>query len=109
MKISIEKSLTITIWSVVPYIILLPIGIFIARILNVSSNFIGIFAIINVILFIIVLLRYVKALAVVFDKPIIKIYMVMIVTIAVSILLPFFFYENNNEVFAFINYFCSIP
>ncbi len=109
MKISIEKSLTITIWSVVPYIILLPIGIFIARILNVSSNFIGIFAIINVILFIIVLLRYVKALVVVFDKPIIKIYMVMIVTIAVSILLPLFFYENNNEVFAFINYFCSIP
>ena len=108
-NVHFDKSFTITIWSALPYIILLPIGVFIARILNVSPNFISFFTVILLIVFIVVFFRYMKALSVVFDKPIIKIYMVMTVAIAICVLLPFIFYENSNEVLVFINYFRAIP
>jgi hypothetical protein len=107
-KVFFDQAITITIWAALPYIFLLPIGVVIARILVVSDTFIWFFVALIVLCSIAMIFRLLKSLAVVFDKSRIKVYSIGIALLILMAIIPFFFYERNNEILPFINYFCSL-
>ena len=107
-RIFYNDTLTITIWSSVPLLILLPISIVLIRLLVFSESISWIILLIPVILDIWVLARILKATSVVYDVLHYKAYLIGIGFLAVVITTKLVIYQYEISIFAYMQYFKDV-
>ena len=103
-KIYINDALTISIWSAVPYLFLLPLTIVLIRLLVFLLVFIVPVLIIIAIIKIWVIMRTLRSVAVVFDLPQYKAYSVGFSVIILFVILVISIYHFNFSIFDYGNY-----
>jgi len=107
-RIYYSDCLTITIWSGIPYLALLPFGIVLIRLLALS-DFLSIFLLAAFILLNIwVIARMLKASAVVFDKPAGQVYMIGLLLVIIFAGIPIGIYQLRYSLFSYVNYFFEV-
>ncbi len=107
-RIFYTDCLIITIWSGIPYLILLPIAILLVRLLELSS----VFTIISIVLFVLmslwVLMRLLKSSSVVFDKPSLQVYLIGLMLLLILVGVPLGIYQAKYSLFHYLDYFFQV-
>ena len=103
-----NDCMTISIWSALPAIILLPISIVLIRLLVLSPGIIWFFLFIYIATSIWTIARLLKSISVVFDVPIIRSYLIGAVIIIIAIGAPLGYYHVKYSFFAYSNYFWDV-
>ncbi len=107
-RIFYSDCLIITIWSGIPYLVLLPFSIVLVRLLA-FSDFLAIFLFAAfVVLNIWVIARILKASAVVFDKPVGLVYMIGLLLVVIFAGIPLGIYQLKYSLFSYMNYFLEV-
>jgi beta-galactosidase len=104
-----DDTITISIWAVLPFILLLPLGIILAKLILISDVFIFIFFILFIIMVIWSIHRLFKSVAIIFAKSFIQVYSFGIVFFVITVLIPIIYYENEFGLMSFIEYFIYMP
>ncbi len=107
-RIYIIDGVTITIWSGVPVVVLLPFSIILVRLLLVMPGFVYFIGILGIGVLVWVLLRIMRATSVVFDIPDTRAYIIGSVFIALVITAALAYYQYNFEFFSYLQYLFSI-
>jgi uncharacterized membrane protein YidH (DUF202 family) len=93
------------VWSALPLLILLPIGIVLAKLILLSPMFITIVGVLFIILSLWCIYRLFNAIAIVFDKPSLQVYSIGLVFLIVTMILPAIYYEGLFDISAMFSYF----
>ncbi len=107
-RVFFTDAMTISIWSAVPYLLLLPIAFVLIRILVIWPD--GIWAVLALqfLIKIWVLLRFFRSSAVVFDIPSYKVYITGFGLLALCIGIPLAYYQYKFAVFDYARYFAEV-
>ncbi len=107
-RIYFTDCLIITIWSGIPYLLLLPVGIILVRLVELSE----VFALLSLILFIVltiwVIMRMLKASSVVFDRPSLQVYLIGLILLLLFIGIPVGIYQMKYSMFAYLKFFFDV-
>lgn len=103
-----NDCLTISIWSALPAIILLPVSIVLIRLLVLSPSLIWIFIFLYLITCIWTTARLLKSISVVFDIPELRAYIIGAIVIIIAIGAPFGYFHIKYSFFAYSKYFFNI-
>lgn len=103
-----NDCLTISIWSALPAVILLPVSIVLIRLLVLSPGIIWFFLMIYIATSIWTIARLLKSISVVFDIPIIRSYLIGAAIIIIAIGAPLGYYQIKYSFFAYANYFWDV-
>ncbi len=107
-RIFYRDTLTITIWSAVPFLILLPVSIVLIRLLVYSDQLNMIVMAVMVLIVIWVLFRILKSTSVVFDIPSYKVYIVGLILIIFLVATVLSIYQYQFSLFRYIEYFLDV-
>ena len=107
-RIYYTDCLIISIWSGIPYLILLPFSIVLVRLLLISDAFAFIFSLMFIGLNIWVVLRLLKSSSVVFDLPTGQVYLIGFIILVLIIGIPLGIYELKYSIFSYLQYFFSV-
>ncbi|MDR0926469.1 MAG: hypothetical protein LBO69_01720 [Ignavibacteria bacterium] len=107
-KIFLDNAVTITIWSALPFIILLPFGVLLSKLVLFSPIFISVFFILSLLILFWSYHRLLKAVSVCFDKPMLQIYLLGIVYVVLVAVIPLVLYEGRYDIVSFVNYWMYI-
>lgn len=108
-KLFFKDAAIISVWTALPFIILLPIGIILAKLIIISNVFIWLFLVVFAIITIWIVFRLFKAIAIIFDKPFFQIYSWGTIFIILTVFIPAIYYESTYGLFPFIEYFLYLP
>jgi beta-galactosidase len=108
-KLFIDNTLTIVIWSALPFVILLPIGIILAKLVLLSPTFMYIFFVLFAFILIWSFLRLFKAIAIVLDKRFLQIYTFGFSFLILAVVIPTIYYQSKYSLIPFIEYFIHLP
>jgi hypothetical protein len=95
-RVPFNNIYTVTVWSFLPALVLLIIGVFYYRAINESTDFITIGLIIAAAILIISLYRIIKGAYLIFDSPVLKTYFYGILTI-VFVIGGFWYYLDSSK------------
>jgi beta-galactosidase len=104
-RLFLDYTINMAVWSALPLIILLPIGIVLAKLILVSPVFITIVGILFIVLSLWCIYRLFNAIAIVFDKPSIQVYSIGLVFLIVTMIIPAIYYEGIFNISAMFSYF----
>lgn len=107
-RIFYADTLTITIWSGIPFLILLPISIVLIRILVISPISIWVFIIVFLFITLWVLGRILKSASVVYDRKRLKVYLTGLIIIIVVIGVPLAIFQYNYSIVPYTQYFLDV-
>jgi len=107
-KIFFNDSFTIAIWSGTPILILLPISLFLYKLLVVLPSSMWAIFIISVLLFLWVFFRLLRAIAVVFDVQNLRVYVIGIVTTILFATLVVSFFQVKLSIFSYAQYLFNV-
>lgn len=107
-RIFLIDGITITIWSGVPVVILLPFSIILVRLLLFMPGFVYIIGIMGISILIWVLLRIMRATAVVFDISETYSYIIGSVFLGLIVAAALTYYQYNFEFFSYLQYLFSV-
>jgi len=103
-KIFFTDTLMITIWSGIPFIILLPFSIILIRLLVMSPVFIWLVMLGLLLIWIWVLMRILRSTAVVFDVLPATVYSIGLGAVGTIVIILFTFYQYQYSIFSYFNY-----
>lgn len=106
-RIFFRDTLTIAVWSSLPLVILLPIGIALYQALSADALSVWV-PILVVAIIIWVFLRTLRATSVVFDVPAFVVYTVGLVIVTVSLAVVAWLYDSNGEALAYVRHFMAV-
>lgn len=107
-RIFYTDCLIITIWSGIPYLILLPIAIVLVRLLDISDAFAVVSVVIFMVISVWVIMRMLKSTSVVFDKPSSQVYMIGLILLLILVGVPLGIYQVRYSLFSYIDYFFQV-
>ncbi len=107
-RIYFSDTITITIWSGVPFLFFLPVAIVLIRALVLSPGLIWLVMIFAILITIWVLFRFFKATRVVFDKPPLQIYLTGAIVFIFVIGLPLAIFQYKYSIFEYAQYFIDV-
>jgi hypothetical protein len=102
-RIRINNIYTVTVWGLLPTILLLVVGTFYIRILTANSGFVVIGLILAAVLNIISIYRILKGTHIIFDTFFIKVYSYGIATVIVIIGGLWFYFNSTKFLFDYFN------
>lgn len=101
LRVSYQDTLTITVWSGVPFLIILPFAITLMKLLTMSEAFTSILLFASFAIIIWGLLRILKATSVVLDKPISRVNIIGFLFFLATLGIPLAYYQIK---YSFIDY-----
>lgn len=104
-RIFLNDTITISVWSLLPLVLLLPMGILSGRLLIENESLLGIFIGISLFLVIWSINRILKSTSVVFDSRPWKIYSIGILILASLIVTPIALLQINHSILSYIEFF----
>lgn len=107
-RIFFADAFTLSVWSAVPMLLVLPIGIVLIRVLVLSDALISIVLLLFGIICLWIFARLLKSNAVVFDKPPMKVYLTGVGVLAVVLGVITGIYQYQYSIFAYAEYFFKI-
>ncbi|MCL5990541.1 MAG: YIP1 family protein [Bacteroidetes bacterium] len=107
-RIYFSDTYTITIWSGVPLLVLLPLDIILSRLLFLTPLITWILIVATVILIIWVLMRTLKATAIVFDIPVYRSYIIGIGLTGIAVAAFLAVYQYQYSFLSYIQYFFKL-
>lgn len=107
-RIFFNDTLTMTIWSGVPLLILLPFSVVLIRLLVISPNFILFFIALYFLLMIWVALRLLKSIAVVFDRASFRVYSIGLSIFLIVFGIPLGTYHFKYSIFSYAEYLINV-
>jgi beta-galactosidase len=107
-RIYYSDTFTITIWSSVPFLLLLPLTIILIRLLYISPNVMWIVLFMLVILKVWVLLRILKATAIVFDIPRYRSYLIGLAFTGIIAGIAIAIYQYQYAIISYLTHFIDI-
>jgi beta-galactosidase len=103
-RIYFGDCFTISVWASLPMIFLLPLNLFITKIVVASPPTIPIFILVVFLMYIWMLLRVFRSCSVVFNTSQVKTFAVGTIIVILLIILPIALYVYNNSLFSYIQY-----
>ena len=107
-RIFYTDTITITVWSGVPALILLPFAIILTRLLVLSPFLVYLMVIFLGAILIWILFRVYRSTAVVFDVPALRAYIIGIVFVGVILTVFFMMYDHDYSFFAYFQYLMQV-
>lgn len=108
-KLFIDNTITIIVWSALPFVLLLPVGIMLSKLIIISQFFMYLFFGFLIFLCIWFILRVFKAVAIIFDKSYLQVYPIGFLFLVLILVIPILYYESHLGLFPFIEYFLFLP
>ena len=108
-KLFIDNTITIIVWSALPFVLLLPVGIILAKLIIISQFFMYAFFALLIFIFLWFILRVFKAVAIIFDKTFLQVYSFGFLFLVLVLFIPILYYESNLGLLPFIEYFLFLP
>jgi hypothetical protein len=106
-RIFFRDTLTISVWSSLPLVVLLPIGIALYQALSADALSVWV-PILVVALIVWVFLRTLRATSVVFDVPALFVYTVGIALVSAGLVVIAWLYDSNGEALAYLRHFFAV-
>lgn len=106
-KIFFYHAYSITIWSMLPYVILIPVGMVLYRILEYEAYIIPTFIFLLVIN-IWVFFRLFRSISIIYDKPPIRVYIIGILLVVAVISMVVMYYDYTQSTLAYYRFFKDI-
>jgi cbb3-type cytochrome oxidase subunit 3 len=97
-------TITMSIWSGLPFLVILPFSIVLVKILVNYPNSIWLFSLLLVFLSVWVFMRILKSVSVVFDKNSTIVNIIGLATVIFFLGIPIFIYQNKYQFIDYINY-----
>ncbi|MCX6146463.1 MAG: hypothetical protein NTW25_04330 [Candidatus Kapabacteria bacterium] len=101
LRISYRDTLTITVWSGVPFLLILPVAMLIMKLLAISEIFTSILLFASLMIIIWGILRMLKATSVVFDKPVARVNVIGFLFLLATLGIPLAYYQIK---YSFLDY-----
>ena len=107
-KIWFSDCLTLSIWSAIPSLLLLPLGVVLFRVLLILPASIWFFAFFYIIMALWTIARMGKSISVVFDTRQGRVNLVMIILGLIVLGIPLFYYQMQFSTFTYLQYFFDV-
>jgi|GEM_PF-374103 len=101
-------TITMSIWSGLPFLVILPFSIVLVKILVNYPNSIWLFSLLLVFLSVWVFMRILKSVSVVFDKNSTIVNIIGLTTVIFFLGIPIFIYQNKYQFIDYINYLFTV-
>jgi len=107
-RILFNDTLTITIWSGIPMLFLMPLAIVMVRLFEISEFFSWLLLLLSFVLIVWTVFRIFKATAVVYDKPELIVYLIGIVFLVFTIGMPLAYYQFKYSFYDYGRYIVNV-
>lgn len=107
-RIYFNDCTVLSFWAALPALLLLPLSIVLIRLLDMSPSSVWIYLCLYVLTSVWTIARLLRSTAILFDVPTARVYFVGLVLVIVVCGIPFIFYQINNSILAYAQYFIQI-
>ncbi len=107
-RIYFNDCTVLSFWAALPALLLLPLSIVLIRLLDMSPSSVWIYLCLYALTSIWTIARLLRSAAILFDVPTSRVYFVGLVLVIVCLGVPLIFYQINNSILAYAQYFIQI-
>lgn len=107
-RIFLNDTITISVWSILPLVLLLPMGILSGRLIAENTTLLMVFLLVALFLIIWSLNRILKSTSVVFDIRSWKVYLIGFLILVAVIVTPLIFLQINHSILSYFEHFYKI-
>lgn len=107
-RVYFNDCTVLSFWAALPAVLLLPISIILIRILAMYPSTIWLFMLLYLTTSVWTIARLLRSTAILFDVPTVRVYFVGSILLVLSIGIPLIFYQINNSILAYTQYFIQI-